>query len=449
MSKVMCSCCKHFYNNDNTNECPHCGSKAYYTEQDLKNLTTKRAEREEEWTRAHQEILDSRVSRAKYLVRTMIVAALIAIFVLCISLHNASVNRQINDLVKDAQADITNDNYVEGYKKLNQIEANYGRKAKKKLSKVKANCTDAFIDYVDKLAIGGDYDYIIDMFGEYYNVSADTEVRTKMNGYITDNIVRHLDLYKMPEDLEASLVYLCHVKQSYAQYDFVSEKLNSYIQQYVLEGYRKADEYASVGEYERAIALLESVSVVAQSEGIDKKITYLQSKIEGGNVDNQAGSQNDVTQNTAPIMEDSIVPVKETTHPKKTKNLYDMKPMVNNGLIISGNRTVSTNTGDTYHNTIQCQFCYYMCDATFYLGGKYSEVHGIYAVKNDGYEFSETNDNTFSIYADDVLIYTSPALLATDEPIEFSVDVSGARNIKIYVASGYHMLNNVILLEDI
>ena len=85
---------------------------------------------------------------------------------------------------------------------------------------------------------------------------------------------------------------------------------------------------------------------------------------------------------------------------------------------------------DTYGNTYDRPIVFDGLNdyVTYYTSGKYMTLAGFLAA-HDGMEHDYTAIVT--IYADDVLIYTSPEISRTTKPIEVSLDISGADTIKV------------------
>lgn len=81
---------------------------------------------------------------------------------------------------------------------------------------------------------------------------------------------------------------------------------------------------------------------------------------------------------------------------------------------------------------------------TWFLDGKYQYLEGDIAC-----EESKTPDAVMQIYADDVLVYTSDTIQATQERRHFKVDIGNARFIKMKIIGGgpgtYYILGNCYL----
>ena len=85
---------------------------------------------------------------------------------------------------------------------------------------------------------------------------------------------------------------------------------------------------------------------------------------------------------------------------------------------------------DTYGNTYDRPIVFDGASdfVTYNTNGKYISLYGIIAA-HDGYE--KDYSAVITIYADDVLIYTSPTITRTTKPVDVSVGISGAELITI------------------
>ena len=81
---------------------------------------------------------------------------------------------------------------------------------------------------------------------------------------------------------------------------------------------------------------------------------------------------------------------------------------------------------------------------TWFLDGKYQYLEGDIACAA-----SKTPDAVMQIYADDVLVYTSDTIQATQERRHFKVDIGNARFIKMKITANwsyeYYILGNCYL----
>ena len=113
--------------------------------------------------------------------------------------------------------------------------------------------------------------------------------------------------------------------------------------------------------------------------------------------------------------------------------LYDLEEYY--GKIGSSRRytTVTDSLGRNYTNALYISTSYEGTEVlTYFLDGKYQYLEGDVACYSSG-----TLDGVMQIYADDVLVYTSETITATQEHRHFKVDIGNARFIKIKLTTGW------------
>ena len=95
--------------------------------------------------------------------------------------------------------------------------------------------------------------------------------------------------------------------------------------------------------------------------------------------------------------------------------------------------TVTDSLGRNYTNALYISTSYEGTEVlTYFLDGKYQYLEGDVACYSSG-----TLDGVMQIYADDVLVYTSETITATQEHRHFKVDIGNARFIKIKLTTGW------------
>lgn len=85
---------------------------------------------------------------------------------------------------------------------------------------------------------------------------------------------------------------------------------------------------------------------------------------------------------------------------------------------------------DTHGNTFDFAggFDFYDGFVTYYTEGKYTNLCGFIAPEED---LSGSNKATIYIYADDVLVYTSPEITRMSKPVAINIDITGADTITV------------------
>ncbi len=83
--------------------------------------------------------------------------------------------------------------------------------------------------------------------------------------------------------------------------------------------------------------------------------------------------------------------------------------------------------------------------AKYTLGGRFKVLRGVINTHRD---LPNELVGTVKIYKNDILVYTTPSITKSTEPINFSVNIEGARDIKIEVSGGSDSKNVSLLLYD-
>ena len=104
---------------------------------------------------------------------------------------------------------------------------------------------------------------------------------------------------------------------------------------------------------------------------------------------------------------------------------------MNNGVSLKGNSTGTTNTGENYSHYM---FGSSGSEIVYYLNGRYSSISGLWTICQTNRDTNK--NNSFELYADEVLVYSSPALTGGDLPITFDVGINGCQKLKIVFTAG-------------
>lgn len=81
---------------------------------------------------------------------------------------------------------------------------------------------------------------------------------------------------------------------------------------------------------------------------------------------------------------------------------------------------------------------------TYYTAGKYARLEGVIAASDNMYSDRRT---VLTIYADDVLIYTSPTYSRTTKAQTISLDISGADTVTIKLSCDCSSWTNSIIFK--
>ena len=111
--------------------------------------------------------------------------------------------------------------------------------------------------------------------------------------------------------------------------------------------------------------------------------------------------------------------------------LTELSYFRDNGVVIQDDTGVA-NTGETYSH-------YYFCkkpgnEIVYYLNGLYEKLTGLWTICN--YNKNITEQNSFEIYADDKLVYTSPKITGKDTPVKVEAKINNCVLLRIVFRSG-------------
>ena len=107
--------------------------------------------------------------------------------------------------------------------------------------------------------------------------------------------------------------------------------------------------------------------------------------------------------------------------------LYDLEEY--HGYKLNRRTTVKDSLGRSYTNALVLETSWGEHESTYFLDGKYQYIEGDIACCHG----SDPTDALLQIYADDILLYTSETIIATQEHKHFKVDIGNARFIKIKI----------------
>lgn len=111
--------------------------------------------------------------------------------------------------------------------------------------------------------------------------------------------------------------------------------------------------------------------------------------------------------------------------------LTDLDYLTNNGVSLQADNTGTTNTGENYSHYM---FGSLGSEIVYYLNGRYSSISGLWTICQTNRD--TTDSNSFEIYADDTLVYTSPTLTGGDLPVTFETNISGCQKLRIVFTAG-------------
>lgn len=108
---------------------------------------------------------------------------------------------------------------------------------------------------------------------------------------------------------------------------------------------------------------------------------------------------------------------------------------------------VEANTGDAYGHALSGESPY--SEVIYNLSGNYDQLDGVWFISSN-YKNTD-NDQGLEIYADNVCVYTAPAITRGSLPVNVSVDITGCNLLTIrFTKGGYAgVLGDVVLYNKI
>lgn len=125
------------------------------------------------------------------------------------------------------------------------------------------------------------------------------------------------------------------------------------------------------------------------------------------------------------------VPINVMPVPTLSCWLTDLNYLTNNDVIVMPVSPKLTNTGAQYRHFIYGEAG---TSIEYYLQGQYDTLTGMWTI--DGFDCNTTSVEAFEVYADDILVYSSPALTGGDLPVDVEVNIGNCQKLKIAFTSG-------------
>ena len=257
----------------------------------------------------------------------------------------------------------------------------------------------SIISEADALAAGEDYEGALVKVQTglvTYPKSADLqnkadEYTASLNAQIKETALTEAETLANSGDYLSALQTVNQALESVGDDNTLTAAAKTYEDAYVKSIMSEADQYVSKGDFDTAINLCQSAYNAVQDNRLQEKIDLI-------------NSQKPITIDISSL--------------KIIDSEWDFYGNAKSTII------------DTYGNTYDKPIVFDGVNdyVTYYTSGKYITIAGFVAA-HDGMAHDYTA--VVSIYADDVLIYTSPEISRTTKPIEVSLDISGADTIKI------------------
>ena len=247
--------------------------------------------------------------------------------------------------------------------------------------------TDA-LDQAEELADQKEYEAAKAMLSDASDLCSDSRLTERWNQYQTAGVLKQAEDIKNADGTCAAITYLREQQSSTAN---LQATISQYEDSFVQESLSAAEALAQSKKYEEAINLLKEASSVVTSTQFGERIALYQTKL--------------------PI------------------DLADCRVLAKDDAVDVG-KNGEDNFGNEYKNAIIAHDSYWPADITFYPNAEYATLKGCIAPDDI------RGVRTVEIYLDGNLVFTSPDMRNTTEPITFEIDISGCKQIRLYFSSG-------------
>lgn len=141
----------------------------------------------------------------------------------------------------------------------------------------------------------------------------------------------------------------------------------------------------------------------------------------------------------------TVTPTAEPTPDLFVQSMYltDLDALRCDNVDIENRYDVEANTGDAYGHALSGESPY--SEAIYNLSGNYDQLDGVWFICSN-YKNTD-NDQGLEIYADNVCVYTAPAITRGSLPVNVSVDITGCNLLTIRFTKGSYagVLGDVVL----
>lgn len=145
----------------------------------------------------------------------------------------------------------------------------------------------------------------------------------------------------------------------------------------------------------------------------------------------------------------TATPTAEPTPDLFVQSMYltDLDALRCDNVDIENRYDIEANTGDTYGHALSGESPY--SEVIYNLSGNYDQLDGVWFISSN-YKNTD-NDQGLEIYADNVCVYTAPAITRGSLPVNVSVDITGCNLLTIRFTKGSYagVLGDVVLYNKI
>lgn len=145
----------------------------------------------------------------------------------------------------------------------------------------------------------------------------------------------------------------------------------------------------------------------------------------------------------------TATPTAEPTPDLFVQSMYltDLDALRCDNVDIENRYDIEANTGDAYGHALSGESPY--SEVIYNLSGNYDQLDGVWFICSN-YKNTD-NDQGLEIYADNVCVYTAPAITRGSLPVNVSVDITGCNLLTIRFTKGSYagVLGDVVLYNKI
>lgn len=145
----------------------------------------------------------------------------------------------------------------------------------------------------------------------------------------------------------------------------------------------------------------------------------------------------------------TATPTAEPTPDLFVQSMYltDLDALRCDNVDIENRYDIEANTGDAYGHALSGESPY--SEVIYNLSGNYDQLDGVWFISSN-YKNTD-NDQGLEIYADNVCVYTAPAITRGSLPVNVSVDITGCNLLTIRFTKGSYagVLGDVVLYNKI
>lgn len=444
----ICGYCNNEYD-EKEEKCPVCGSKL------LKHTKVAEAAADE-YRRIEEEIKHKRKIRSTILgigAGVIVLIIFIAIFSIVGYFNDPQrdIDKEAKQLYEIAVQQIKEGDYDSAIETLNDINvswSDYSKVEGKKIEAVKGQLTNTIAQYESV----GDYESIITYInGNIEDIKADAELhqiyKDSVQKYKAD-VIKKVDEYIGVSDYTSAKSILMTASNVIGNDSEIEDKLSDVSQKEILA---TVTVYENEQKYAEAIAYVyDNLEIIEHNSDILMKLSSCEQKYrdvvigEAENSYNEEGYQAaiKVLKNALSVLKEDAILLEQVEKyeglaPVSLLNLSTFYSDYDSGTWGRKKQVQSMKDklGNTYENCLEYTYGFKKSRDIYVINKQYKKFTGIIFVPEDRRTDADTWSNNdfgyFSIYGDDVLLYTSPRMTSKQYPVTFEVDITEVEQLSI------------------